>query len=463
VVGYDGRHRSAEFAADAAGVLAAAGFSVLLAPGPLPTPLTAFAVRRLSAVAGVQVTASHNPPHDNGLKVYLAQGAQLVTPEDAQIEAAIAATRPARSIDADGTPGQWPDDLVQSYLDRAGSLARSSAAKAAIRVAITPMHGVGGETAVKALHLAGFTDVHVVPEQAAPDGDFPTVPFPNPEEKGASDLLLGLAQRVDADIAIALDPDADRCAIGIPLPGGGWRMLTGDQTGALVGDHLLRSLDRVAHPDPLVATTIVSGELLRSIAAGYAARYDETLTGFKWIVRAGDGAGTGLVFGYEEALGLCVDPDSVRDKDGISAAVVACDLVAALRVAGQALPDRMDELARAHGLFSTGQLSVRVDDLARIAEAMSRIRRNPPTGLLGDPVTEVTDLLPRTDGVRLRTDRVRVVIRPSGTEPKLKCYLQIVTPVPDGADLAELRATAASEMSSLTAEIETAVGLPGSA
>ena len=241
---------------------------------------------------------------------------------------------------------------MQAYLDRAGSLARSSAAKAGIRVAITPMHGVGGETAVKALHLAGFTDVHVVPEQAAPDGDFPTVPFPNPEEKGAADLLLALAERVGADIAIALDPDADRCAIGIPLPDGGWRMLNGDETGALIGDHLLRSLDRVAQPDPLVATTIVSGELLRSIAAGYDARYDETLTGFKWIVRAGDGAGTGLVFGYEEALGLCVDPDFVRDKDGISAAVVACDLVATLRAAGQALPDRMDELARTHGLFS---------------------------------------------------------------------------------------------------------------
>jgi phosphomannomutase len=461
VVGFDGRHRSAEFAADAAGVLAAAGFSVLLAPGPLPTPLTAFAVRQLAAAAGVQVTASHNPPRDNGLKVYLAQGAQLVTPEDTEIEAAIAAVRPARSIDADGTPLRWPDDLVQAYLDRAGSLARSSTAKAGIRVAITPMHGVGGETAVKALHLAGFTDVHVVAEQAAPDGDFPTVPFPNPEEKGASDLLQALAEQVGADIAIALDPDADRCAIGIPLPGGGWRMLTGDETGVLIGDHLLRTLDRVAHPDPLVATTIVSGELLRSIAESHTARYDETLTGFKWIVRAGDGAGTGLVFGYEEALGLCVDPDFVRDKDGISAAVVACDLVATLRAAGQSVLDRMDELARAYGLFSTGQLSVRVEDLTRIAGAMAHVRAAPPARLLGDPVTEVTDLMPRTDGVRLRTRRVRVVIRPSGTEPKLKCYLQVVAPVADGADLAELRRTAAGEMRDLTAEISAAVGLGG--
>ena len=269
VVGYDGRHRSAEFAADAAGVLAAAGFSVLLAPGPLPTPMTAFAVRQLDAAAGVQVTASHNPPQDNGLKVYLAQGAQLVTPAGRRDRGGDR-RRPAGQVHrrrrlARGRgrttwcrptwtgPARWPG---------------RQRPRPAIRVAITPMHGVGGETAVKALHLAGFTDVHVVPEQAAPDGDFPTVPFPNPEEQGATDLLLALAERVGADIAIALDPDADRCAIGIPLPGGGWRMLTGDETGALLGDHLLRTLDRAAHPDPLVATTIVSGELLRSIAAG---------------------------------------------------------------------------------------------------------------------------------------------------------------------------------------------------
>lgn len=460
VIGYDGRHRSAEFADDAAGVFAAAGFSALLAPGPLPTPITAFAVRHLGAAAGLQVTASHNPPQDNGLKVYLTQGAQLVAPMDAEIEAAIAATRPAARIDADGRPLSWPDDLVQAYLDRAGSLARSGHA-AGVRVAITPMHGVGGETAVKALHLAGFTDVYVVAEQAAPDGDFPTVPFPNPEEHGATDLLLALADKVGAAVAIALDPDADRCALGIPLAGGGWRMLSGDETGALLGDHVLRSLDRDGHPDPLVATTIVSGELLASIAATHGARYDETLTGFKWIVRAGDGAGTGLVFGYEEALGLCVDPDCVRDKDGISAAVLACDLVGQLAAAGRTLADRLDELARTHGLFVTGQLSVRVDDLTQIAQAMRRIRADAPATLLGDPVTEVTDLLPRTDGVRLRTARARVVIRPSGTEPKLKCYLQLTAPVPEGADLGALRAAAATEMIALTADVGAAVGFGG--
>src|SRR5664279_5632490 len=354
VVGFDARNRSAEFAADVAGVLAAAGFSVLLAPGPLPTPVTAFAVRELNAAAGVQITASHNPPQDNGIKVYLEQGAQLIGPEDEQIEAAIAASRPSVSIDTAPTSPRlraWPDDLLQSYLDRAGSLATSltPTAAAELRVAITPLHGVGGETAVKALHLAGVTDVHVVPEQARPDADFPTVSFPNPEERGATDLLLALAGKVSADLAVALDPDADRCAIGIPDEAG-WRMLTGDETGALLGDHLLRNLDRAAHPDPLVATTIVSGELLKSVAAAHGARYDETLTGFKWIVRAGDGRGTGLVFGYEEALGLCVDPD-------------------------------------------------RVDDLTQISAPMASLRAAAPAPLLTEPVTEAVDLLPRTDGL----------------------------------------------------------------
>ncbi len=463
VIGYDGRHRSAEFAADAAAVFATAGFSVLRAPAPLPTPILAFATRSLGAVAGLQITASHNPPQDNGVKVYLAQGAQLVSPEDARIEAAIAATRPARSIDVSGASGRvqtWPEDIVQSYLDRAGSLAHAGPATATVRMAITPMHGVGGEIAVQALRLAGFTDVHVVTEQAAPDGDFPTVPFPNPEEPGATDLLLALAQKVDATIAIALDPDADRCAVGIPRDGA-WRMLTGDETGSLLGDHVLRTLDRAAHPDPLVATTVVSGEMLRSIANAHDARYDETLTGFKWIVRAGDGAGTGLVFGYEEALGLCVDPDHVRDKDGISAAVTAADLAATLAAHGMTVQDRLDELARSYGLVVTGQLSVRVQDLEEIGAAMAHLRTAPPATLLGAPVTEVADLLPRTDAVTLRTDSTRVVARPSGTEPKLKCYLQLSRPVPDGADLAALRAEAAADLDALRDEMASVVGISG--
>jgi phosphomannomutase len=360
-----------------------------------------------------------------------------------------------------GSVGPWPDSVVPDYLDRTATLARSAHAATDLPVALTPLHGVGGAIAVKALHLAGFPTVHVVSEQAVPDGGFPTVPFPNPEEPGATDLLLALAARTGAALAVALDPDADRCAIGVP-DGPSWRMLTGDETGSLLGDHVLRHLDRTTHPDPLVATTIVSAELLRAIAAGYGVRYDETLTGFKWIVRAGDGSGTGLVFGYEEALGLCVDPDRVRDKDGISAAVLACDLVAELTAAGRTVPDRLDELARAHGLFVTGPLSIRVDDLALIPQAMRRLRAAPPASLLGDPLTESTDLLPQTDGLRWRTDRVRVVVRPSGTEPKLKCYLQVHADVPTDADdsvLAGLRAATAEDLERLRAEVADLVGL----
>jgi phosphomannomutase len=460
VVGHDARHRSREFAEDAAKVLAAAGFRALLAPGPLPTPMTAFAVRHLDAAAGLQVTASHNPPQDNGLKVYLQAGAQIVAPTDAAIEAAIAAVGPAVSVDTTGTPLPWPDDLVPAYLARAAAQARGTARK--LRIAATPMHGVGGESLVHALALAGFTDVHIVGEQAAPDADFPTVAFPNPEEPGATDLLLALAAEVNADLAIANDPDADRCALGIPTGDNGWRMLRGVETGVLLGDHVLRTLDRAVHPDPLVATTIVSSSMLRTIAAAHGARYDETLTGFKWIVRAGDGAGTGLVFGYEEALGVCVDPDAVRDKDGISAAVLAADLAATLAAEGATLADRLDELARTHGLYVTDQLSVRVDDLADIAAAMRRLRTRIPEHLLGDPVSGAEDLLPRTDAVILRTGRARVVVRPSGTEPKLKAYLEVVARVGEGADLGAIRESARGDLGALRTEIAAALGISSS-
>jgi phosphomannomutase len=460
VIGHDARHRSAEFAADAARVLASPGFHAMLAPGPLPTPITAFAVQRLNAAAALQVTASHNPPQDNGLKVYLTGGAQSVAPGDAQTEAAIAAAPAAVSIDVTGTPVKWPDDVVQEYLDRVAALPRGTAR--GLRIAATPMHGVGGEILVKALAQAGFTDVQVVTEQAAPDPDFSTGAFPNPEEPGATDLLLDLARRIGADIAIANDPDAERCALGIPLPDGGWRMRRGDEPGVLLGEHILATLDRVAHPDPLVATTIVSSSLLRSIAAAHGARYDETLTGFKWIVRAGDGAGTGLVYGYEEALGHCVDPDAVRDKDGISAAMLACDLAATLKASGRTLLDALDDLARAHGLHVTDQLSVRVDDLAQIGAMMARLRAALPPTLLGDPVTESSDLLPRTDAVVLRTARAKVVVRPSGTEPKLKCYLEVVVPVAaDTADLSAARSSAADDLTALRSEIAGVLGISG--
>jgi phosphomannomutase len=431
VVGRDARHGSEAFAEAAAGVLAAAGFAARVLPGPLPTPVLAFAVRQLGAVAGIQVTASHNPPADNGYKVYLADGAQLAPPSDAEIEAAIAAAPGAAAIPV-GADVETVD-VTDRYLDRVARLPRGSARR--LRVALTPLHGVGGATAVEALRRAGFTDVHVVAEQAEPDPAFPTVAFPNPEEPGATDALLALARDVDADLAVALDPDADRCALAVP-EAGRWRMLTGDETGVLLGDHLLRS---GGYTDPLVATTVVSAEMLRPVAEAHGARYAETLTGFKWIVRGGPG----LVYGYEEALGYCVDPDAVRDKDGIAAAVLACDLAATLAADGRTPTDRLDELARAHGVHRTEGVSVRLDPAARDA-AVERLRTDPPAGWAAT--------FPAPDVLVLRRDRERLVIRPSGTEPKLKAYLQVVEPVADG-DLGAARARADDRLDGLRAAV----------
>ncbi|KAA2251185.1 phospho-sugar mutase [Solihabitans fulvus] len=449
-VGRDARHGSEEFATAAAEVLAAAGFDVRVLPGPLPTPMVAYLVRNEHAVAGVQITASHNPPADNGYKLYLAGGGQIVPPADRQIEAAIERIGEAVTVPTASTWRPVDESQLAGYLDRIAQLPRGSARE--LRVALTPMHGVGGQVAVEALSRAGFTDVRVVREQAVPDPDFPTVAFPNPEEPGAADRLLALAEESDADLAIALDPDADRCALGVRQPSGEWRMLRGDETGALLGERVLSTLDSATHPDPLVATTIVSASLLKSIAAAHGARYDETLTGFKWLVRAGDGKGTGLVFGYEEALGLCVDPDTVRDKDGISAAVLACDLAATLKAEGRSLLDALDDLAVAHGVHLTDQVSLRFTDLSRIGALMARLRENPPTELAGGAVT-VEDLLPTADVLRLRGDGLRVVVRPSGTEPKLKSYLEIVEPVAAAADLAPAKARAADRLSALRKNI----------
>lgn len=430
VVGRDARHGSEVFAAEAAGVLAAAGFAVHVLPAPLPTPLLAFAVRRLGAVAGVQITASHNPPADNGYKVYLGDGAQLVPPADTEIEAAIAAQPAAVSIACGGPRVTY--DPTEEYLARVASLGSPGP----LRIALTPLHGVGGGTAVQALSRSGFTDVHVVAEQAAPDPDFPTVAFPNPEEPGATDLLLALAARVEADLAIALDPDADRCALAVPVPGG-LRMLTGDETGVLLGDAILR------RRTGLVATTVVSSSMLARIAAAHGAGFAETLTGFKWIVRGG----RDLVYGYEEAIGYCVDPEAVRDKDGISAAVVAASLAAELKAEGRTLLDRLDELSRTHGVHRTVGMSVRMAPAAGAA-AVARLADAPPAGWAADR--------PAPDVLRLRRPGARVVVRPSGTEPKLKIYLEVVEEPTQ--ELAGARARADARLAAVRAEIVAAMG-----
>jgi phosphomannomutase len=450
VVGRDARRGSPEFADATASVLAAAGFPVAALAAPLPTPVLAFAVRALGAVAGVQITASHNPASDNGYKVYLGgsphtgpSGAQLVEPADAEIETAIASAPPAAAIPTRPVPGFDPGPLLREYLARTAALPRGPARR--LRIALTALHGVGNDVAVAALRLAGFADVRVVAAQAEPDPAFPTVRYPNPEEPGATDLLLRLAAEVDADLAVALDPDADRCALGIPDPDrpGGWRMLTGNETGALLGEHLLRTLDRAAHPDPLVVTTHASSRLLREIAAAHRVRYAETPTGFKWIVRAGPG----LVFGFEEALGYCVDPDTVLDKDGIAAAVLAADLAATRRAGGSSLAAALDELAVAHGVHLTETIS-----LAIPAGRPASGRGSVLAGLAGLAGLDRADQRPAPGVYVINGAGTRTVVRRSGTEPKLKAYLEVTEPVAGATALPAARRRATERLRRLRAE-----------
>ncbi len=460
VVGFDARHNSDTFAADTCAVLAGAGIEAMVLPRPLPTPVLAFAVRHLGCDAGVMVTASHNPPQDNGYKVYLGgrvapaegNGVQIVPPADEQIAAAIAAVDSVASVPR-------PDDgwhtlgeaVLEAYLHDVAALARPGGPRE-LSIVLTPLHGVGGRTVVRALCAAGFAEPYVVPQQAEPDPDFPTVSFPNPEEPGAIDLALAAAAERGADLVIANDPDADRCAVAVVDPAAGtdvhgtWRMLRGDELGALLGAHLLRRglPDTTDGRPPVLACSIVSSQLLGQIARHHGVRHAETLTGFKWIARV-----PGLVYGYEEAIGYCVAPHVVRDKDGVSTAVLVAELAASLKAAGRTLLEELDDLARAYGVHATDQLSVRVDDLALIGQAMTRLREHPPTELAGQPVTEVSDLarpsggLPPTEGLRYRTHGgLRVVVRPSGTEPKLKCYLEAVVPVSGSSTSALTRARA---------------------
>jgi phosphomannomutase len=448
VIGYDARHRSAEFARDSAAVFAGAGFEARLLPGPLPTPVLAHAVRVLAAAAGVMVTASHNPPADNGYKVYDHTGAQISPPLDSRIEAAIAAVGPLATVPLSDAYTVLGDEVLESYLDAVAAVPRTP--NRALRTVHTALHGVGADVLRAAFARAGFPAPVEVDEQSTPDPDFPTVAFPNPEEPGALDLALALAAEEDAELLLANDPDADRCAVAVPA-GGGWRPLSGDELGVLLADHLIRAGQRGTY-----ATTIVSSSLLGTLCFARGVRYAETLTGFKWIVRAAPD----LAYGYEEALGYCVMPAAVRDKCGISAAVLAADLAASLRAAGSTLLDRLDELAAEFGVYATAQVSVRVADLSLIAATMARLRAEPPARLLDRPVTAIEDLLPDADVLRWCAEGVRVVVRPSGTEPKLKAYLEVVVPVRD-RDLAAVppaRATGAAALDRLRAELAPLLG-----
>jgi phosphomannomutase len=454
VIGYDARRRSDEFARVSAEVLAGQGFAVQVLPRHLPTPVLSFAVRHLGCVAGVMVTASHNPPEDNGYKVYLGDGRQLVPPADREIEAAIASVPSVRALPRSDEWMTLGDDVEADYVAAVVRAVDPSTVPAIVRqgitVAYTAMHGVGADTTRAVFAAAGLAPPVSVAEQDRPDAAFPTVAFPNPEEPGATDLLKALAQRIGADVAIAEDPDADRCAVAVD-----GRQLTGDETGALLADWLLRRGVRGTY-----AASLVSGSLLAALADAHGVPFAETPTGFKWIMRAGTPEAP-LVFGYEEALGYSVAPVVARDKDGISAALAVALLAAELRATGRTLLDRLDELAREHGLFATGQLSVRVEDLSLIGDAMARLRAQPPARLLGREVT-ATDLLeeePQVDAVRLLGDGVRVIVRPSGTEPKLKAYLETVVPVHDDAGVLAARGRGEDELDQLREEMSAVLGL----
>jgi phosphomannomutase len=438
IIGYDGRHGSAEFARDSAAIFAAAGHEAMMLPRLLPTPVLAFAVRRLGAVLGVMVTASHNPPQDNGYKVYLGDGAQIVPPVDAEIEAAIHAVGPARAITLDDSFTVLGEDIVDDYVAAVASLI--SAGPRDVRIVHTAMHGVGTEVIRQVLRVAGFLDVISVPEQAQPDADFPTVAFPNPEEPGALDLAFALARDRGADLVIANDPDADRCAVAV-ADTAGWRMLRGDEVGVLLADSLLRKGVRGTY-----ATTIVSSTMLSVMARRHHMPYAETLTGFKWIARAAPD----LAFGYEEALGYAVAPDLVKDKDGVSAGLLIAELAASLKSVGSSLSQRLEELAAEYGRHVTDQISVRVDDLSIITGKMVQLRSGPPAVLLGAHVF-VTDRMPEADVVTLSFAGGRVVVRPSGTEPKLKAYLEVVLDGPPERGQALLE--------QLRAEVTAALGL----
>ena len=463
VIGYDARHKSADFARDTAAVMTGAGLRATVLPRPLPTPVLAFAIRHLGAVAGVEVTASHNPPRDNGYKVYLGWGyprtesgggSQIVPPADAEIAAEIDAVRSLHDVPRPDSGWDTLDDSVlDAYLARTDAVLAPDSPRSA-RTVYTAMHGVGKDVVLAAFARAGFPAPVLVAEQADPDPDFPTVAFPNPEEPGAMDLAFAKARETSPDLVIANDPDADRCAVAV-RDGADWRMLRGDEVGALLAAHLVERGARGTF-----AESIVSSSLLGRIAEKAGLPYEETLTGFKWIARV-----EGLRYGYEEALGYCVDPDGVRDKDGITAALLVTELASELKERGRTLLDLLDDLAVEHGLHATDQLSVRVDDLSIIADAMRRLREQPPTQLAGLPITRSEDLtqgtdeLPPTDGLRYALDGARVIVRPSGTEPKLKCYLEVVVPVATHAELPTARRKATTLLETIKRDLAAAAGI----
>ena len=443
VIGFDARHNSDVFAKDTAQILAGAGLVPMLFASYVPTPVLAFAIRELGACAGVMVTASHNPAQDNGYKVYLGDGRQIVSPVDSLIAKQIRQIDDLSAIARSQDIQQAPIDLLNAYVERTSQLVLNGPTTEAIRknvkVVYTAMHGVGYDVTSQVVAKAGFNPLKVVVEQRDPDPDFSTVPFPNPEEAGALDLAIALAQKESADVLIANDPDADRLALALVDSTGKWKSLHGDQVGILLAWWTIERAERVGKKVAgTMASSIVSSMMLEQLAHARGLGYENTLTGFKWVSRVPN-----LIYGYEEALGYCVDPKAVGDKDGISAAVMMLELISSLKALGRTCWEILDELAKEFGQHLTDQVSVRVSDLAQVDRVLSALRQNPPEVMGGLELSKIIDLaksesgLPPTNGIIFyfgQPDQelfARVIVRPSGTEPKIKCYLEVVSKNPD--------------------------------
>jgi phosphomannomutase len=429
VIGRDARYGSEDFTAESAEIFAGAGFEVFVLPRPLPTPVLAFATHQLKCDVGVMVTASHNPPQDNGYKVYIGPSAdgisyassQIISPTDKLIAEEIAAIK---SLANQPRGKSWTivrEELISEYIRRTALIAPKPGD---LKIVYTAMHGVGTETVQRVFNHAGFATLILVDEQCTPDPDFPTVTFPNPEEPGAIDLALAKAHDFGADLVIANDPDADRCAAAVNDPKLGWRMLGGDELGVIFGEWIART-----HSHGSFGNSIVSSSALSKIASHYSIDFKEVLTGFKWLAKIED-----LAFGYEEAIGYAVDSETVNDKDGISAALLLAQIATELKSQGLTLLDLLNEVWSRHGFHGTEQISIRVADISQITQLLAKLRKNPPTHIAGRSVLSIDDLadpkdgLPPTDGLRLWIDGgIRMIVRPSGTEAKMKCYIEVIT------------------------------------
>jgi phosphomannomutase len=428
VIGRDARHGSADFTTESAEIFAGAGFEVFVLPRALPTPLLAFATRQLKCDVGVMVTASHNPPQDNGYKVYIGPTAdginyaasQIINPTDELIAKEITAIKSLASYPRGKSWTIVGEELITEYIRRTALIAPKPRD---LKIVYTAMHGVGTETVQRVFNHAGFATLILVDEQCTPDPDFPTVAFPNPEEPGAIDLAIQKARDFGADLVIANDPDADRCAAAVNDPKVGWRMLRGDELGVIFGEWIARDNSQGSF-----GNSIVSSSALQKIAAHYSIGFKEVLTGFKWIAKIED-----LAFGYEEAIGYAVDSKTVNDKDGISAALLLAYIASELKSQGLSLLDLLNEVWARHGFHGTEQISIRVAEMSQITQLLAGIRKNPPSHIAGRAVLSIDDLadpqdgLPPTDGLRLWIDGgIRMIVRPSGTEAKMKCYIEVI-------------------------------------